>query len=85
MGSKIAVSSIGPNSISNSLMIGNEIQKHQNTLGSRISSRNITMSASDMPKEKRTYLTKLVQGGLRSKVKMQSATLEAPLPEVDVL
>jgi hypothetical protein len=59
-------------------MVGNEIQKHQKTSGGRKNYRNIVMSASNQDQEKPTYLSKMVQGGMRSKVKMQSATLEAP-------
>jgi hypothetical protein len=59
-------------------MVGNEIQKHQKTSGGRNNYRNIVMSASNQDQEKPTYLSKMVQGGMRSKVKMQSATLEAP-------
>ena len=68
----------GSPSISNTLLIGNEISKQN--LGRKNILTNIQMTASgNFTSGKRTYLSNMVQGGLRSRVKMQSSAVDAPI------
>lgn len=75
-----------PNALSSNMMIQNEMKKN---LASRSGIRNsvsVKMSAegSSTPILKKTYLSKLVNGGMRSKTIMQAATISLE-KEVDPL